>query len=484
MESSPARSPRRRRRCPSPTTRQLVPQARGADGRQLFAVEPSFDSGPDGPDRRRVLHLQGLQRRRLPPPNHLGLDRRGIHHHFPDRQRGNRDDGDAATSATTRVLSLDWSYKQTSPSGPACRTETATLSDLIRDKTSDALTGLTASTGYIFTAYRGAGCAAASEIADVAFTTSAATLTVGRHHQDEGDADAFRPCEHRLVVQGKSERGAMHRGRGEHRDRELWTAWRWARSTPTRLTTPRAAAPRPRSPAAPSAPLAGAPSAPSGLSISKTYRAASAPGSNPSYPAAVQRDILLDLGRGQRRGGHGLRSAVPPNQPRGKLVNTSTGGAVNQVTINFAKGTANYGKDLEFQVQEDNSAGDGAWSASFAFTTAVAPAKPAAPTVTRRLQTAGSVLDRARRPRREHRRLRSGVPPGRFRGLDLPAAHGGRNGGDHPRPEPYRRKYQARSPGQVNSEGLGPMVRSRRKRPPCRAGCPACGRPPATPRST
>ena len=87
-----------------------------------------------------------------------------------------------ATTATlhignNRVLSLDWSYKQTSPSGPACRQDGIFGFD--PDKTSDALTGLTASTGYIFTAYRGAGCAAASKIADVAFTTSAATLTAG-----------------------------------------------------------------------------------------------------------------------------------------------------------------------------------------------------------------------------------------------------------------------------------------------------------------
>ena len=119
---------------------------------------------------------------------------------------------------------------------------------------------------------------------------------------------------------------------------------------------------------------------PSGLSISKTYRAASAPGSNPSYPAAVSVTFSWTSGadNGARVTGYDLR--YRQTSPAGSW-NTSTGGAVNQVTINFAKGTANYGKDLEFQVQEDNSAGDSAWSASFAFTTAVAPAKPAAPTI-------------------------------------------------------------------------------------------------------
>ena len=102
-----------------------------------------------------------------------------------------------ATGATLTIAhhTAQWWYKADTGPDATCQGPVAA------NTSTKALTGLTASTSYVYKAYSASGCADTVLLATASsFTTLTPSLTVSRHHGDDGDAHARGPLRE-LVLQ-------------------------------------------------------------------------------------------------------------------------------------------------------------------------------------------------------------------------------------------------------------------------------------------
>ena len=290
---------------------------------------------------------------------------------------------DQITSTTARLNLANnthrtWSYKQTSPSGPACQQDF--LWAFNPSKTSDSLTGLSPSSSYTFTVYFGDNCPQANKADDVSFTTSAATLAVSNITKTTATltisghsniawwyqgSQSGATCE--SVAASTSTANLANLTVGTEHTYKAYNASGCAAANEIASRT--------------FTTLAGPPGAPSNLKATKTWRAASLPPNPVQYPAAVRVRFSWTSGAANGATITGTDLRYRQTSPVGSW-QMQRSAHITELTLTFASSTANFGKAMEFQVKDDNSKGAGAWSASSAFTVALAPAKPAAPSVT------------------------------------------------------------------------------------------------------
>ena len=290
---------------------------------------------------------------------------------------------DQITSTTARLNLANnthrtWSYKQTSPSGPACQQDFLWPFD--PDDSPQSLTGLSPSTSYTFTVYWSGDCTAANEADAVSFSTSAATLAVSNITKTTAT----------LTISGHSNIAWWYQG-----SQSGATCESVAASTSTanlaKLTVGTEHTYKAYNASGCAAAneiasrtfttLASPPGAPSNLKATKTWRAASLPPNPVQYPAAVRVRFSWTSGAANGATITGTDLRYRQTSPVGSW-QMQRNAHITELTLTFASSTANFGKAMEFQVKDDNSKGAGAWSASSAFTVALAPAKPAAPSVT------------------------------------------------------------------------------------------------------
>ena len=288
---------------------------------------------------------------------------------------------DQVTSTTARLniannTHLTWSYKQTSPSGPACRQDDFWAFD--PSKTSDSLTGLSPNSTYTFTVYFGDDCLQANKADDVSFTTTAATLAVSNVTKTTAT----------LGISGHSNIAWWYQGNQSGATCEAVAANTLTANLANltvgteytyKVYNASGCAVANEIGSLTFSTEAGAPGAPSNLSSGKTYSAAT------SMP--VQRPASIAV-RMSWTSGANNGAAITNTQVRYRRTSpvgswlTDTAPPRTEWTPTFQTNNPLFGKAMEFQVRDANSKGNGAWSASSAFTIAVTPAKPAAPSIT------------------------------------------------------------------------------------------------------
>ncbi len=279
-------------------------------------------------------------------------------------------------TSTTATLNLannaykTWSYQQTSPSGPACRQD-GIWGGFDPSKTSESLTGLSPNTTYTFTGYFGADCAQANKMADVSFTTPSATLAVSNVTKTTAT----------LTISGHGGVGWWYQGNqsgatcgsasagtssanlagltvGTEYTYKAYNASGCAAGQISSHTF---------------STQAGAPGAPSDLAASKTYY--------PGIRASIVVRFSWTQGASNGASISGTVVRFRRTSPQGSWTE-SRAGSQTELSYSFYSDSGDYGKAMEFQVRAVNSQGDGAWSASSAFTVSLKPGKPAAPAVT------------------------------------------------------------------------------------------------------
>ena len=291
---------------------------------------------------------------------------------------------DMITSTTARLniannTSRDWSYKQTSPSGPACQQDTPWGFNYAT--TSDSLSGLQPNSPYTFTVYFGASCPQTDVADSVSFTTSAADLAVSNVTKTTATLGISGHSNVAWWYQGSQSGATCVAVAANTVSANLIGLTVGAEYTYKAYSASGCAAANEIGSITFST-EAGAPGAPSNLKTTKTWRAASLPPNTVQYPSAVEVKFSWTSGADNGATITGTDLRYRTTSPTGSW-ETFTSAKRTELTLTFpSTGSAYYGKAMEFQVQDDNAKGDGAWSASSAFTVALAPAKPAAPSVT------------------------------------------------------------------------------------------------------
>ena len=290
-------------------------------------------------------------------------------------------------TATTARLNLahntnrTWSYKQTLPSSPDCQQDG--LWGFDPNDSPQSLTNLSPNTSYTFTVYWGGDCAQANEGEAVTFTTSAATLAVSNITKTSATLTISSHSNIAWWYQGNQSGAtctsiAANTLTADLTDLTVGTEYTYKAYNASGCDAANEIASRTFTTEA------GKPGAPSNLSSSKTA----------SYHIPTSRwriKVRMSWTSGANNG-----TAITSTTVRYRRTNpvgswwTDSGPSRTEWTPSFWSNVSDrWGKAMEFQVRETNSKGAGTWSASSAFTVAVAPAKPTAPSVTPGYQQLG-----------------------------------------------------------------------------------------------
>ncbi len=290
-------------------------------------------------------------------------------------------------TATTARLNLNhnthrtWSYKQTSPtSSPAQACQQDWLWAFNPEDSPQSLTGLSPSSSYTFTVYWGAGCAAGKEAEAVAFTTSAATLAVSSITTTTATLTISDHSNIAWWYQGNQSGAtctsvAANTLTANLADLTVGTEYTYKAYRASGCAAANEIASRTFTT------LAGPPSAPSNLSSTKSWRPASLPPNPVQYPSGIRVRFSWTSGADNGATITGTDLRYRRTSPVGSW-QIQRNAHITEATLTFVSTITNFGKAMEFQVKDDNSKGAGTWSASSAFTVALEPAKPTAPSIT------------------------------------------------------------------------------------------------------